>query len=67
LYENNSSKNKFFVEHKLINWQMNVTNSIQKHIIEMKKLVIPHAPLGVKVAMDVHCYQPAEQFAHLVM
>jgi hypothetical protein len=42
-------------------------NSIQKHILEMKKLVIPHAPLGVKVAMDVHCYQPTEQFVHLVM
>jgi hypothetical protein len=67
LYENNSSKNKFFVAHKLKNLQMNVMNSIQKHILEMKKLVIPHAPLGVKVATDVHWYQPTEQFSHLVM
>jgi hypothetical protein len=46
---------------------MDVMNSIQKHILEMNKLVIPHAPLGMKVAMNVHCYQPTEQFAHLVM
>jgi hypothetical protein len=40
---------------------MNVMNSIQKYIIEMKKLVIPHPPFGLKVAIDVHCYQPTEQ------